>query len=189
VSRELKVLSIQSILFFIFLEKEVEMSKDRRLAMRKIKEILRLKFDCELGNRATGRSCSISHSTVAEYVSRFEQAGLSWPLPPEMDEESLERKLFPLDSLVGVNGSVSRNKPDWKWVHEELRKKGVTLLLLWKEYLADNPKGYKFSQFCHLYKKWKKKLQVSMRQTHRAGEKMFVDYCGNTVEIKNRSWR
>lgn len=163
------------------------MVKKRRLAMRKIKEILRLKFGCELSNRGIGRSCSISHSTVAEYMSRFEQAGLSWPLPPEMDEESLERKLFPLDSLVGVNGSVSGKEPDWKLVHEELKKKGVTLLLLWKEYLADNPKGYKYSQFCHLYKKWKKKLQVSMRQTHRAGEKMFVDYCGNTVEIKNRS--
>jgi hypothetical protein len=68
--------------------------------MRKIKETLRLKFDCELSNRATGRSCSISHSTVGEYMSRFAEAGLSWPLPPEMDEESLERKLFPLDSLV-----------------------------------------------------------------------------------------
>jgi len=157
--------------------------------MRKIKETLRLKFDCELSNRATGRSCSISHSTVAEYMSRFEQAGLSWPLPPEMDEESLERKLFPLDSLVGVrgSGSVSKNEPDWKSVHEELKKKGVTLLLLWKEYQADNPKGYKYSQYCHLYKKWKKKLRVSMRQTHRAGEKMFVDYCGGTVEIKNRA--
>lgn len=163
------------------------MSKKRRLSMRKIKEILRLKFDCELSNRGIGRSCSISHSSVGDYLCRFEQAGLSWPLPPEMDEESLERKLFLLDSLVRVSGNVTRKEPDWKWVHEELKKKGVTLLLLWKEYLADNPKGYKYSQFCHLYKKWKKKLQVSMRQTHRAGEKMFVDYCGNTVEIKNRS--
>lgn len=164
------------------------MVKKGRLTMRKIKEILRLKFDCELSNRAIGRSCSISHSTVAEYVSRFEEAGLSWPLPAEMDELSLERKLFPLDSIVRVN--VSRNEPDWKSVHEELRKKGVTLHLLWEEYLAESPKGYKcyrYSQFCHLYKKWKKKLQVSMRQTHRAGEKMFVDYCGKTVEIKNRS--
>jgi len=94
-----------------------------------------------------------------------------------------------LDSLVSISGSVivPRNEPDWKLVHEELKKKGVTLLWLWKEYLADNPKGYKYSQYCHLYKKWKKKLKVSMRQTHRAGEKMFVDYCGKTVEIKNRS--
>lgn len=163
------------------------MSKKRRLSMRKIKETLRLKFDCELSNRGIGRSCSISHSTVGDYLSRFEQGGLSWPLPPEMDELSLERKLFPLDSMVRVSGNVLRNEPDWKSVHEELRKKGVTLLLLWQEYLAENPKGYKYSQFCQLYKRWKKKLQVSMRQTHRAGEKMFVDYCGQTVEIKNRS--
>lgn len=160
------------------------MGKKRRLSMRKIKEILRLKFDCDLSNRIIARSCSISHSTVADYISRFEEAGLSWPLPPQMDELSLEQKLFPLDSMVRVN--VSKNEPDWKTVHEELSKKGVTLLLLWKEYLAENPKGYKYSQFCQLYKGWKKKLQVSMRQTHRAGEKMFVDYCGQTVEIKNK---
>lgn len=166
----------------------------RRLSMRKIKEILRLKFDCELSNRATARSCSISHSTVAEYISRFEQSGLSWPLSAEMDELSLERKLFPLDCLVGegesidgITGNVSRKEPDWKSVNEELKKKGVTLLLLWKEYRADNANGYRYSQFCHLYKKWKRKLHVSMRQNHRAGEKMFVDYCGKTVEIKNRS--
>lgn len=161
------------------------MGKKRRLPMRKIKEILRLKFDCDLSNRGIGRSCSTSHSTVADYISRFEESGLSWPVPPELDELSLERRLFPLDPMIKRNGTS--REPEWKYIHEELRKKGVTLLLLWKEYLAENPKGYKYSQFCHLYKKWKKKLQVSMRQTHRAGEKMFVDYCGQRVEIKNRS--
>ena len=161
------------------------MGKARRLSMRKIKEILRLKFDCDLSNRGIARSCSISHSTVGDYISRFEESGLSWPLPAGMDELSLEWRLFPLDPMVKEN--VSAREPDWKLVHEELRKKGVTLLLLWREYLSENPKGYKYSRFCDLYKQWKKKLQVSMRQTHRAGEKMFVDYCGQTVMIKNGS--
>ena len=160
------------------------MGKNRRLSMRKIKEILRLKFDCDLSNRGIARSCSTSHSTVADYISRFEESGLSWPIPPELDELSLERRLFPLDSMIKRN--ATRREPDWKYIHEELRKKGVTLLLLWQEYLAENPKGYRYSQFCELYKRWKKKLQVSMRQPHQAGEKMFVDYCGQTVEIKNR---
>jgi transposase len=179
----LKVFSIKAILFFIFLEKEAGMGKERRLSMRKIKEILRLKFDCDLSNRGIARSCSISHSTVGDYISRFEESGLSWPLPAEVDELSLEWRLFPLDSMVNEN--VSSREPDWKSVHEELRKKGVTLLLLWREYLSENRQGYKYSRFCELYKQWKKKLQVSMRQTHRAGEKMFVDYCGQTVEIRN----
>jgi transposase len=183
--KELKQLYIQVILFYIFLEKEAIMGKERRLSMRKIKEILRLKFDCDLSNRGIARSCSISHSTVANYLSRFEESGLSWPLPPEVDELSLEEKLFPLDSMLRGHDSDLRREPDWKSVHEELRKKGVTLLLLWEEYLSENPKGYKYSQFCELYKRWKKKLQVSMRQTHRAGEKMFVDYSGQTVEIRN----
>lgn len=151
--------------------------------MRKIKEILRLKFDCELSNRGIARSCSISHSTVADYISRFEESGLSWPLATEVDELELERRLFPLDSVVRKN--AFDREPDWKYIHEELRKKGVTLLLLWQEYLEENPKGFRYSQFCELYKRWKKTLQVSMRQSHRAGEKMFVDYCGQTVEIKN----
>lgn len=159
------------------------MGKKRRLSMRKIKEILRLKFDCDLSNRGISRSCSISHSTVADYISRFEESGLSWPLSNEVDELELERRLFPLDSEV--KRSALEREPDWKYIHEELRKKGVTLLLLWQEYLVENPKGFRYSQFCELYKRWKKTLQVSMRQTHRAGEKMFVDYCGQTVEVKN----
>ena len=161
------------------------MGKERRLSMRKIKEILRLKFDCDLSNRCIARSCSISHSTVGEYISRFEESGLSWPLPSGLDESSLESRLFPLASMVKEN--VTDREPDWQMVHEELRKKGVTLLLLWREYVSENPEGYKYSRFCDLYKQWKKKLQVSMRQNHRAGEKMFVDYCGQTVEIRNSS--
>jgi transposase len=139
------------------------MGTKRRLSMRKIKEILRLKFDCDLSNRSIARSCSISHSTVADYISRFEESGLSWPVPSEMDELSLEGKLFPLDSMIKRN-SPGR-EPDWKLVHEELRKKGVTLLLLWREYLTENPKGYGYSQFCELYKRWKKTAKRCLSTT------------------------
>jgi transposase len=154
--------------------------------MRKIKEILRLKFACGLSNRQIAGSCSISHSTVGDYLDRFEKSGLSWPLAGELDELSLELRLFPMDRVL--EKSLLRPEPDWKYVHEELRRKGVTLQLLWREYLSENKdKGYRYSQFCQLYGEWKRSLHVSMRQKHRAGEKMFVDYCGQTVPIKNSS--
>ena len=100
----------------------------KRLSMRKIKEVLRLKWEHGLSNRKIARSCSISRSTVAEYLRRAEEAGLSWPLPPELDEAELEKQLFP-PPLVLPPGS--RPLPDWSYIHRELRRKGVTLFLLW----------------------------------------------------------
>jgi len=151
-----------------------------RLTMRKISEVLRLKWECNLSNRAIGRSCSISHSTVAEYLRRAQEAGLNWPLPEGMGEDTLYELLFP-------KTPSSRSRvipcPDWSLIHSELRKKSVTLRLLWVEYREAHPDGYGYSQFCALYREWSKHLESSMRLSHKGGEKVFVDYAGQTVPI------
>ncbi len=155
----------------------------KRLSMRKIKEVLRLKWSLGLSNRTIARSCGIGHTVVAEYVRRAERAGLSWPLPPEMDNAQLERLLFPPPIQVP---SSERPIPDWTTVHQELKRKGVTLFLLWEEYKASNPDGFQYSWFCEMYREWAAKLDVVMRQEHRAGEKLFVDYAGQTIPVTDR---
>jgi transposase len=151
-----------------------------RLTMRKVAEVLRLKWECRLSNRAIARSCSISHSTVAEYLQRAQEAGLSWPLPADLGEDTLYELLFPkaLPSSPRVIPC-----PDWPLIHTELRRKGVTLRLLWVEYREAHPYGYGHSQFCALYREWAKHLKPSMRLSHKGGEKVFVDYAGQTVPI------
>jgi transposase len=152
--------------------------------MRKIKEVVRLKWEHGLSNREIARSCSISRSTVADYLRRFEDEGLSWPLPPELDEAELEKRLFPLPQ---VPPSGSRPWPDWSEIHRELRRKGVTLFLLWEEYKQAHPQGYQYSWFCHQYREWTGKLDLVMRQEHRAGEKVFVDYAGQSAPVVDRT--
>lgn len=147
--------------------------------MRKVKEILRLKWKLRLGTREVARSCSVSHSTVNEVVSRARAAGLSWPLPDGLDEAALEALLYP--ALSQTRGGKAM--PDMEYIHKELRRKGVTLQLLWEEYREAHPGGYQRSQFCQLYRDWTKTIDVSMRQTHVAGEKVFVDYAGQTMPI------
>jgi transposase len=151
-----------------------------RLTMRKIAEVLRLKWECKLSNRAIARSCSISHSTVSEYVRRAEEAGLSWPLPEDMGEETLFEFLFP---KTPQSSSCVIPCPDWSLIHTELRKKSVTLRLLWVEYREAHPDGYGYSQFCALYREWAKHLKPSMRLSHKGGEKVFVDYAGQTAPV------
>lgn len=153
-----------------------------RLTMRKIREVFRLKFECELSNRKIAESCLIARSTVAEYLFRFQQASLNWPLPEGMDDVRLERLLYPAP-LRSPGGS--RPLPDYDYIHAELRRKGVTLSLLWQEYKEQEPHGYQYSQFCHRYRQWAAKIDPVMRQEHRAGEKMFVDYTGQTVTLND----
>ncbi len=152
----------------------------KRISMRKIREILRLKYECRQSIRAISNSCSTGRSTVSDYILRASAAGLTWPLPDEMDDTMLEQKLFP--SATGVS---TRNRviPDWAVIHKELKRKGVTLSLLWHEYKTSNPDGYQYSWFCHQYADWLGKIDVVMRQEHRAGEKLFVDYAGQTMEV------
>jgi len=154
-----------------------------RLPMRKIREILRLKWGCGLSARQIARSLKIARSTVAEYVRRAKEAGLVWPLPEELDETAIERLLFPPQPFIPA---YERPYPDWVNIHKELRHKGVTLFLLWQEYKAVYPEGFQYSRFCELYRLWAGKLALSMRQEHKAGEKMFVDYCGQTVPVVDK---
>ena len=144
----------------------------KRLSMRKIHRVLRLFFEAGLSIRAIARSIHASPSTVGEYIRRAKTAGLSWPLPERLDECTLEGRLFP---TAAVSARVERPIPDWARVHAERRRKGVTLALLWQEYKAVHPEGLQYSQFCERYRTWRGRLDVVMRQTHRAGEKLFVD--------------
>jgi len=153
-----------------------------RLTMRKIREVFRLKFDCKLSNRKIAKSCLIARSTVAEYLFRFHQAALRWPLPDDMDDIQLEQLLYPIP-LRSLRDS--RPLPNYDYIHAELRKKGVTLSLLWQEYKEEEPHGYQYSQFCNRYRQWAARIDPVMRQEHRAGEKMFVDYAGQTVSVND----
>ena len=148
--------------------------------MRKIREVLRLKWACGLSGRRIARVCSISRSAVAEYLCRAERAGLTWPLPEGMDDGQLEQLLFPPAPRIPAE---QRLLPEMSSVHQELKRKEVTLFLLWQEYKQRYPEGYQYSRFCDLYREWRSKLSVSMRQTHRAGEKLFVDYAGPSLPI------
>ena len=156
----------------------------KRLSMRTIKEVLRLKWTCGLSDRQVARSCSIARSTVSEYLRRAEKAGLNWPLPEGMDDSQLDALLFPV--APPACSGAPRAVPDWTQVRKELKKKGVTLFLLWEEYKETHPDGYQYSWFCEQYQKWTGKLDLVMRQDHRAGEKMFVDYAGQAVPIVDR---
>ncbi|HYU48270.1 MAG TPA: IS21 family transposase [Terriglobales bacterium] len=155
-----------------------------RLSMRKIKEILRLKFELGLKNREIARSCLIPHTTVANYLRRARDAGLTWPLPPDLDEGTLERQLFADDPWARTRET---RLPDFASIHEEFRRhRHVTLQLLWEEYKESQPDGYQYSRFCELYNRWVQKLDLVLRQDHRVGEKMFVDHAGPTVPIVDR---
>jgi transposase len=152
-----------------------------RLTVRKIREILRLKYEAGLSNRAIAGACNISNSTVGEYLRRAETAGIGWPLG-DLSEEELYKKLF--GEPVPVPETKSKPLPDWEEVHKELRKKGVTLELVWMEYIEKHPGGYKHSQFGEYYRRWKKEhSQPSMRNVHVGGERMQVDYAGLKIQI------
>jgi transposase len=152
--------------------------------MRKIKEVLRLKWQNTCSKKQIARSCNISRSSVREYLKRAQDAGLTWPLDPELDDTAIENLLFPVSD---AENCAERQMPSMEYLFRELKRKAVTLQLLWYEYKQTNPEGYQYSQFCNLYRKWVKKLDVTLRQEHRAGEKMFIDYAGQTVPIINGS--
>ena len=147
--------------------------------MRRLRDILRLKFEGGYSHRAIARACSVGVGTVSEYVGRAKRAGLTWPLPEELDDAALEAKLFP----TRPQGDSPRPLPNVAEIHQELKRDGVTLQLLWIEYLEVHPNGYRYSQFCEHYRQFVKKLKPSMRQIHRAGEKAFVDFSGKKPSI------
>ena len=150
-----------------------------RLSMRKIREVLRLKYACGASDRVISRSLGIGRTAIAEYVRRAAVIGITWPIPEEIDDTALERRLF---APAGYNPPRSKPLPDWGHVHAELRRRGVTLALLWEEYRGHHPDdGYGYSRFCDLYVEWRHGITATMRQTHAAGEKLFVDFAGDTM--------
>lgn len=152
----------------------------KKLSMRKIREVARLKA-LGLSIRQIGSSCGIPPSTVSDYIERLKTAGILLPISDELDAEELDRLLFTLPDTRGRD--AVRPVPEWDAIHKQLRGKAVTLQLLWEEYRENEPAGYSYSQFCVHYRRWAKTIDVSMRQVHRAGEKLYIDYAGMTMPL------
>ena len=150
-----------------------------RLLMRQLRELLRLKYEVGLPQRAIAQACGIGLGTVTAYLQRARVAGLAWPVPADLDDAALEARLFP----HAPRAAEDRTVPTWPEVHQELKKAGVTLTLLWEEYRAVHPQGYAYSQFCERYRQWRRALKPSMRHVHRAGEKLFVDFSGKRPSL------
>jgi transposase len=151
--------------------------------MRQVYEVLRLTWDQGLSERMIAQSLGISRPAIAEYVRRAQAAGLSWPFPATCDAGALERLLFP---SVSARAPATHLVPDWATVHHELKPKGVTLFLLWQDDKAATPEGLQYRWYCQTYRAWASKLDVVMRQTHRAGEKLLVDDAGQSIPVVNR---
>jgi len=151
--------------------------------VRKIREVLRLKYTCGLSNREIAQSCQVTHSTVGDYLRRSRAAGLNWPQAADLSDTELEARLF---STEHIPSSVRRPPPDCEYIYNELRqhrKVNLTLTQLWLEYKQQHPDGYQYTQFCEYYRRWRSKLDYSMRQEHRAGEKLFIDYCDGLATV------
>ena len=157
----------------------------QRLPMRKIRDVLRLTAS-GLSSRKVAASLSIGGTTVIDCLQRARAADVSWPLPEGITDEILEARLYPAATAIAAM-SARRPQPDWAAVHRELRRPGVTLQLLWDEYRAAHPGGYGYSRYCELYRAWEARLSPTMRQTHVAGERMFVDYAGATLAVIDAS--
>jgi len=160
-----------------------------RHAMRKIREILRLKFESGLSQRSISTSTGMSKGSVSEYLRRIREADLTLEIAQELDDSELEQLLF---RDVGKNLPLTRAPIDFEWIHRELPRTGVTLQLLWNEYteaVADADRGerpYSYSQFCELYSRFVERVDLVMRQNHRAGERAFIDYSGKKPVIWER---
>lgn len=148
--------------------------------MRKINEVLRLKFEAGLGNHKIGRALGVSASTVWDALERFRASGLSWPLPFELSESALERRLYRTPDGTPAN---PERIPDWGAVQTQLHRKHVTLRLLWEEYKLADPDGFQYSWFCERFRAWQQQVDVVMRQEHKLGEKLFVDWAGDTTPV------
>ena len=151
-----------------------------RLSMRRIRDLLRLKYAQGLSDRAVARSLGLGKGTVGNYLARARQAGLAWPLAPELDDDSLELLLFPSPTMAS---RLDRSVPDWAVMDVELRRPGVTRALLWEEYRTKAPDGFGYAWFCEHFDAWKGRARPTMRQTHVGGEKVFVDFAGDTIDV------
>ena len=152
-----------------------------RVAMRRVREMLRLSRDAGLATREVARRAGVAPSTLREMLRRFERSGLAWPLPLDLTDTDLEARLY--GEMGTRRGQRRRPEPDWAELNRELKRKHVTLQILWDEYIEANPDGYRYSRFCDLYRGWESRLPVTMRQTHLGGDKLFVDYAGDLVPV------
>jgi transposase len=148
--------------------------------MRKIREVLRLTHELRLSVRQVSNATGVGKTAVGEFVARAKVIGITWPIPQEINDAELERRLF---TPAGFHHGPTRPLPDWAKVHEELKRRGVTLMILWEEFRAEAPDGHGYARFCQIYGEWKKHLSPTMRQTYVAGDKLFVDWAGDTVPI------
>ncbi len=153
----------------------------KRTSMDKIKEVLRLKYECHLSLRKIASCTKVSRSTISEILTRFEHHDIGWPLPDNHSEAQLAQMLY-RDKTT----SASKVMPNFSYIHKELRRPPMTKQLLWEEYVAEHQeRAYRYSQYCEHYRRWLKKQKRSMRQSHLAGDKLFIDYCGPTIPIIN----
>jgi transposase len=148
--------------------------------MRKTKEILRLKHELGLTNRQIAASLNLSHTCVGQYLRQAKQAGIGWPFPADLDEEQFRQRMRVSESPPPA---PKRPLPPMEQVHRELQRKGVTLQLLWEEYHRTHPEGYGYTQFCEYYRRFCGQLEPALRQPHPAGERMFVDWAGLTIDL------
>jgi len=155
--------------------------------MHKVTEVLRLRLQAGLRDRAIARCLKLSPTTVGDYLRRAADADLGWPLPDELDDDELERRLFPPPATPAPR-EPTRPLPDGPYIAAELRREHVTLTLLWQEYKDEYPDGYEYTQFCEHYRRFAQTIDVSMRQTHLGGEKLFVDYSGDGITYVDRDW-
>ncbi len=148
--------------------------------MRKIREVLRLKAE-GFSDRQIAAAIGSARSTVQECIRRAREADVVWPLPALMDEAALQAKMY--RRLVPLSRTP---RPDFAYLHAELRRRGVTRLLLWEEYKSAHPDGWQYSVFCDQYRRWLATQELVLRQEHVPGDKLFVDYAGQTVPIQDR---
>jgi transposase len=149
------------------------------VSMRKIREVLRLTYEHKLSVRQVSRATGVGKTAVGEFVARARVIGITWPIPAEISDAELEARLFTPPSFH----ESTRPVPDWAKVHQELKRRGVTLMILWEEYHGTVANGHGYSRYCQLYREWKRCLAATMRQTHLAGDKLFVDWAGDKVPI------
>ena len=150
-----------------------------RIIIGQIREVLRLALAEQRSIREISKATSLPKSTVSDYVKRAKEAGLSWPLPEDLDDDALESRLFG----VSVPAVGAKPMPDLSYLHRELKRPHMTLMLLWVEYRETHPDGYGYTQFCEYYRRFAGTLSPTMRQRHVAGAKTFVDFAGDTLPI------
>jgi transposase len=169
---------------FIPFTRSLQAMPAERISMRKLLDILRLRFEARLSFPQIAKALNVSAGSAHSICKRAESLGITWPLPDGLTQEQLEVLLYSQPS----DDSFRFIPPDFTYIHQELKRKGVTLQLLWEEYAQNHPdNAYQYSRFCDLYRDGRASTKLVMRQQHKAGEKMFVDYAGQTVPIHDPS--